>query len=188
MPQTISQGQKHPASGLQPKGTAQQMPSESISIIEALFPLAKLWSAERHHQNRANTARSYYKGKPGPEDQAPQPLPMGNPCSILYSKSHAGMHKLLGWGTKNTKPPGLCPCIFTHRFTAKATSFSWSQRWVTETKHFYDTSPSPQMRQRWHIIPLLVRHRGTKYPRALTRHRITSGQRQQWPAFRTSVV
>lgn len=48
------------------------------------------------HQNRAYAAGSYYKGKPHPEDQAPQPLLMGNPCSILYSKLHTGMHKLLG--------------------------------------------------------------------------------------------
>lgn len=133
---------KHPASGLEPKGTAQWTPSKSLSSTKALFALAKLWNVEQHHQKRANTAGSYYKGKPGPEDHAPQPLSTGNPGTIPYSKSHAQV----AWpGEKKKKQQPettwfVPHCVLTHRFIAKATSFSWSQmdKWQklsTFTKH-----------------------------------------------------
>lgn len=111
--QDTSPGQKHPASGLQSKGTAQQMPSEPPSSTKALFPLAKLWNVEWHHQDRANTAGSYYKGKPGPGDQVPRSLSMGNAGCVPYSKPHAGTHKLLERGRKKPNQPVLCPSAFS---------------------------------------------------------------------------
>lgn len=187
--QTISQGQKHPASSLQPKGTAQHMPSESTFIIEALFPLAKLWSAEQHHQNRANTAGSYYKGKPGPEDQAPSASSNGESLQCPLQQVTWRYAQVAWTREKRRKPTRFMPLHFHSQVYSKGNLILMvTNRWVTETEHFHDTPPSPQTKQRWHIIPLLVWHTGTKYPRALARHRIRTEQRRQWLVFRTSVV
>lgn len=127
--QATSQGQKHPASGLQTKGTAKWAPSESPSSTEALFPLAKLWNVEWHHQNPANPAGSYYNGKPGPGGEAPQPPSVGNPGSIPSSKLHAGLPKL---ARKNPHQAVLCPSAFSLTGLQQRQPYSHSHEWTSD--------------------------------------------------------
>lgn len=89
---------------------------------------------EQHYQNRANTAGSYYKGKPGPEDHAPQPLSTGNPGSIPYSKSHAQV----AWPgekkktTKKLKQLGLCPSAFSLTGLQQRQPHSRGHKWTSD--------------------------------------------------------
>lgn len=102
-----------------------------------------------HHQNRANTAGSYYKGKPGPEDQAPRSLSMGNRGSILHSRLHAGTHKLLEGGRKNPKQPVLCPSGFSGTGLQQGQPHSHSHEWRSDkAEHFHNTSPPLRTRRK----------------------------------------
>lgn len=117
----------------------------------------------------ANTAGSYYKGKPGPEDQAPQSLSMGNRGSILYSKLHAGTHKLLEGGEKTQNSRFCAPADFQAQVYSKGNLIPIvTNGWVTKAEHFHDTSPPLGQDRRWHIITLLVWHTSAKAPRGFT--------------------
>lgn len=123
--------------------------NSTLDTFRVPFQHRSFISSEINHQNRANTAGSYYKGTPGPEDQAPQSLSMGNRGSILYSKLYAGTHMLLEGGEKSQTSQFCAPVDFQSQVYSKGNLILMvTNGRVTKAEPFHDTPPSPQTRQK----------------------------------------